>query len=110
VLLNRSDALVLPSVCEGFGLPAVEAAACGTPVLATSESPIPELLGEGALGIHPSDRQGWLHAMERVLTDSSLRQRMSEAALTAASRLSWKNSARQLLSVFDEVQRNGAPA
>ena len=110
VLLNRSDALVLPSVCEGFGLPAVEAAACGTPVLATTESPIPELLGEGALAIHPSDRPVWLHAIERVLTDTTLRQRMSEAALAAASRLSWKNSARQLLSVFDEVQRNGASA
>jgi len=110
VLLNRSDALVLPSVCEGFGLPAVEAAACGTPVLTTTESPIPQLLGEGALTVHPSDRPGWRHAIERVLTDASLRRRMSEAALAAAGRLSWKNSAQQLLSVFDEVQRNGASA
>jgi len=110
VLLNRADALVLPSVCEGFGLPAVEAAACGTPVLATTESPIPELLGDGVIAISPSDRPGWLQAIERVLTDAALRQHMSEAALAAASRLSWKNSARQLLSVFDEVQRNGAAA
>jgi glycosyltransferase involved in cell wall biosynthesis len=107
VLLNRSDALVLPSFGEGFGLPGIEAAACGTPVLATTESPIPELLGQGALAIGPNDRSGWVQAMERVLTDASLRQRMSEAALAAASRLSWKNSARQLLSVFDEVQQNG---
>ena len=107
-LLNRSCALVLPSLCEGFGLPAVEAAACGTAVLATTESPIPELLGEGAISIHPADREDWLRAIERVLTDAPLRQRMSEAALAAARRLSWKNSARQLLSVFDEVQRDGA--
>ncbi len=110
VLLNRSAALALPSFGEGFGLPAVEAAACGTPVLATTESPMPELLGQGALAISPRDRSGWLQAMERVLTDASLRQQMSEGALAAASRLSWKNSARQLLSVFDEVERNDASA
>jgi glycosyltransferase involved in cell wall biosynthesis len=110
VLLNRADALVLPSVCEGFGLPGVEAAACGTPIVATTESPLPELLGEGALAVDPSDRTGWLHALERVLTDKALHERMREAALIAASRLSWQNSARQLLSVFDEVGRNGASA
>jgi len=110
VLLGRSHALLLPSFAEGFGLPAVEAAACGTPVLATTESPIPELLGEGALAISPSDRAGWVQAMERVLTDASLRRHMSEAALAAAGRLSWQNSALQLLSVFDEVERNGASA
>lgn len=110
VLLNRSHALVLPSFCEGFGLPAVEAAACGTPVLATTESPLPDLLGEGMMAVAPSDRAGWLHAIERVLTDAPLRQHMSQAALAAAGRLSWKNSAQQLLSVFDEVQRNGASA
>jgi len=110
LLLNRADALVLPSVCEGFGLPGVEAAACGTPVVATTESPLPELLGEGALAVDPKDRAGWLNALERVLTDKALHERMRGAALSAASQLSWQNSARQLLSVFDEVGRNGASA
>jgi glycosyltransferase involved in cell wall biosynthesis len=103
VLLNRANALVLPSVCEGFGLPGVEAAACGTPIVATTESPLPELLGDGVLAVDPSDRAGWLNALERVLTDKVLHQRMRAAALIAAGRLSWQNSARQLLSVFDEV-------
>jgi glycosyltransferase involved in cell wall biosynthesis len=111
VLLNRADALILPSFCEGFGLPGVEAAACGTPVVATTESPLPELLGEGAIAVEPGDRMGWLGALERVLTDKALRVRMREAGLAAANRMSWKNSARQLLSVFDEVQRDhGASA
>ncbi len=108
VLLNRSDALVLPSFSEGFGLPGVEAAACGKPVLATTESPLPELLGEGAIAVAPADRAGWLAAIERVLTDEGLRERMGKAALDAAGRLSWKNSASQLLSVFHEVQPHGA--
>jgi glycosyltransferase involved in cell wall biosynthesis len=103
VLLNRSDALVLPSFCEGFGLPGVEAAACGTPIVATTQSPLPELLGEGVLAVEPGDRAGWLRAIERVLIDNALRERMSQAALAAAKTLSWKNSARQLLSVFDEI-------
>jgi glycosyltransferase involved in cell wall biosynthesis len=110
VLLNRADALVLPSVCEGFGLPGVEAAACGTPIVATTESPLPELLGDGVLAVDPSDHAGWINALERVLTDEALQKRMREAALVAAGRLSWQNSARQLLSVFDEVGRNGASA
>jgi len=110
VLLNRANALVLPSVCEGFGLPGVEAAACGTPIVATTESPLPELLGDGVLAVDPNDRAGWLNGLERVLTDNVLHKHMREAALIAASRLSWQNSARQLLSVFDEVGRNGAAA
>lgn len=108
ILLNRSDALVLPSFSEGFGLPGVEAAACGKPVLATTESPLPELLGEGAIAVAPTDRAGWLHAIEQVFTDPALCERMSKAALSASGRLSWKNSARQLLSVFHEVRPNGA--
>jgi glycosyltransferase involved in cell wall biosynthesis len=110
VLLNRSDALVLPSFSEGFGLPGIEAAACGKPVLATTASPLPELLGEGAIAVDPADRSGWLNAIELVLGDAALRERMSKAALAAASSLSWKNSASQLLSVFHEVQRNRASA
>jgi glycosyltransferase involved in cell wall biosynthesis len=110
VLLNRAHALVLPSFCEGFGLPGVEAAACGTPIVATTESPLAELLGEGVLAVDPSDRPGWLRSIERVLTDARLRERMREAALDGAKRLSWKHSARQLLSVFQEVTRNGTAA
>jgi glycosyltransferase involved in cell wall biosynthesis len=111
ILLNRSDVLVLPSFTEGFGLPGVEAAACGTPVLATTESPLPGLLGDGALGIQPGDRSGWIRALENLVTDRTLRTRMSEAALAAASQLTWRNSARQLLSVFEEVHKSDhAPA
>ena len=104
-LLNRATALVLPSFCEGFGLPAMEAAACGTPSVITTRSPLPELLGEGAIALEPDDRAGWLAALARILSDPALRERMSIAALAAAQALSWQASARQLLAIFEEVRR-----
>ena len=104
-LLNRATALVLPSFCEGFGLPAMEAAACGTPSVITTRSPLPELLGEGAIALEPDDRAGWLAALSRILSEPALRERMSIAALAAAQALSWQASARQLLAIFEEVRR-----
>jgi len=104
-LLNLTTALALPSFSEGFGLPAVEAAACGAPVLVTTESPLPGLLGEGAIALAPEDRAGWSAALGRVVRDEPLRKRMSEAGLKAAAALSWENSGRQLLEVFNEVPR-----
>ena len=103
-VLNHAQALALPSFCEGFGLPAVEAAACGAPVVVTTESPLPELLGAGAIGLAPDDRNGWRDALASLLRDPGRRRRMSEAALAAAAKLSWDNSARQLLEVFDEMK------
>jgi len=81
----------------------MEAAACGTPVVATNCSPLPELLGEGALYISPSERGELLGQLVRVLTDEELRRKMRRAALQAASSLTWQNSARQLLAIIEEV-------
>ncbi len=102
-LLNSASALLLPSFCEGVGLPALEAAACGAPVVATSRSPLPELLGEGIVALEPDDRSGWHDAVVRILSQPELRERMRVAGLAASARLSWQASARQLLSVFQEV-------
>jgi glycosyltransferase involved in cell wall biosynthesis len=102
-VVNLAQALALPSHCEGFGLPAVEAAACGTPVAATTRSPLPELLGAGAIAVEPGDRAGWVKALSEILGDSGLHQRMGAAGMKAAQRLSWEHSARQLLTIFDEV-------
>jgi glycosyltransferase involved in cell wall biosynthesis len=103
-LLNHSDVLVLPSLMEGFGLPAIEAAACGCPVIATKQSPLPQLLGRGGLYIQP--RTGELQdALVRVLTSPALRQEMREAALTAARRLTWSAAAAQLMSVISSPKK-----
>src|SRR5882762_8485244 len=103
VLLNLAQALVLPSFCEGFGLPAIEAAACGAPTVVTTNSPMPELLGQGTIGVAPNDRAGLLTALTWILGDPAKQQAMRKAALAAAARFSWENSARQLLDIFEEV-------
>ena len=99
VLLNLSTVLALPSLMEGFGLPALEAAACGCPVIATNASPLPELLGDGGIYIEPRQEE-LQRALETVLNSVSLRSRMRMAGLSAASRLSWDAAARQMISVM----------
>ena len=104
VLLNLSAVLVLPSLMEGFGLPAVEAAACGCPVIATTASPLPRLLGAGGMYIDPRG-EDIARALQQVLADGELRCRMREAAQAAAARLTWEDAARQMRDAIREVAR-----
>ncbi|HEV8722555.1 MAG TPA: glycosyltransferase family 1 protein [Candidatus Binatia bacterium] len=103
VLLNLSTVLVLPSLMEGFGLPAIEAAASGCPVIATIESALPRVLGNGAIYINPNRPEDLEQALVRVLESDDLRRQMRAAGLVAARRLSWGAAARQLIQVMEKV-------
>jgi glycosyltransferase involved in cell wall biosynthesis len=102
VLLNIASVLVLPSFMEGFGLPAVEAAACGCPVIATNASPLAGLLGEGGIYIDSCDPE-IERALERVLASEDLRMRMRSRGLAAAQRLTWDEAGRQMMEVIRKV-------
>jgi len=102
VLMNRSSVLALPSLMEGFGLPAVEAAACGCPVVATRESPLEKLLGEAGIYVGP-DAAGIEEAMVRVLSSEELQAHMRTCGLAAARCLTWQAAAGQMMNVIDRV-------
>ena len=104
-LLNLSTVLVLPSFMEGFGLPAIEAAACGCPVVATTASPLPGLLGDGGLFIDPSQPEELEVGLTRVLESESLRSQMREAGLAAARQLTWESAAQQMIALMQKVVR-----
>ncbi len=87
-------ALLLPSAAEGFGLPAVEAAACGTPVIATIESPLPHLLAGGGIFVTPGNDAELTQAMSRLWASPELRDEMGSRAQTKAGEMTWESSAR----------------
>jgi len=100
-------ALVLPSLEEGFGLSAVEAAACGTPCVATRNSPLPELLQGGGLFVDPTDPGALRGALERLWREPAMRARLGSVALERAGALRWEATADAVLRTLERI--GGAP-
>lgn len=110
-LYTRARAFVYPSVYEGFGMPVLEAMAAGAPVLTSSMSSLPEVAGDAAITIDPTDVAAFARTLERLLTDQDLRARLSVAGRARAREFTWERAARGLLSVFDEAHElRGGPA
>jgi glycosyltransferase involved in cell wall biosynthesis len=100
---NISSAFVYPSKYEGFGLPALEAMACGTPVIASNTSSLPEVLGEAGILLDPDDVGAWAQAMERVLVDEPLARQMRHKGLRQAGKFSWQRTAQHTAAVYRQV-------
>jgi glycosyltransferase involved in cell wall biosynthesis len=103
VLLNLSTVLVLPSLMEGFGLPAIEAVACGCPVIATSASPLPTLLGESAVYVDPTRPEQLHRALASVLASEVLQQKMRATGRETVTRFTWEIAAEQMMRVIYRV-------
>ena len=102
-LLTGALALVFPSLYEGFGLPVLEAMACGTPVVTANTSSLPEVVGEAGLLVDPLRVDEIAAAMQRLLADEALRAELSRRGLERAGLFSWDRCARETLAVLEGV-------
>lgn len=97
---RQATMLVYPSLYEGFGLPPLEAMACGAPVVTSNTTSLPEVVGEAALTVDPTNVEAITQAMARLLTDPPLRQHLQEAGLAQAKQFNWRRTAQQTLEAI----------
>jgi glycosyltransferase involved in cell wall biosynthesis len=102
-LYSGALALTFPSLYEGFGLPALEAMSCGTPVLASKTSSLPEVVDDAGLLLYPHDPEAWSDAVLRLMENPKLRQSLSQKGLERAQQFTWERCARQTLGVLTEA-------
>ncbi|HDQ73545.1 MAG TPA: glycosyltransferase family 1 protein [Chloroflexi bacterium] len=103
-LYRGAAAFLFPSRYEGFGLPPLEALACGTPVVGSDVSSMPEIVGKAGVLLPPDDVEGMAKALIRLATDGEFRAALSRRALAQAARFSWAQTARQTLAAYREVR------
>jgi len=102
-LYSGASVFVYPSLYEGFGIPPLEAMACGCPVVTSNCSSLPEVVGDAALQADPNDVMQITQAMERVLTDEALAQEMRQKGLRRAEQFSWRRCAEETIAVYRQV-------
>jgi glycosyltransferase involved in cell wall biosynthesis len=103
VLYSAARVFVYPSLYEGFGLPVLEAMTCGAPVITSNTSSLPEVAGEAAILVPPTDVGALKQAIEAVLSDQQLRLRLRQQSLKQAARFSWRETARRTLEIYQKV-------
>ncbi len=101
-LYAEAECLVLPSLYEGFGLPALEAAACGTPVITSNVSSLPEIMGSAAEYVNPEYVPGIARAIEQLLKDSNRREELKGVGKMRAEEFSWRRCAMETLEVYEK--------
>jgi glycosyltransferase involved in cell wall biosynthesis len=106
---QAASAFVFPSLYEGFGLPPLEAMACGTPVVCSAVNSLPEVVGDAAEVVNPENVFDIARGMRQVLLDPELRARLIERGFQQARRFSWERTAGQVLAAYEEIGYNKRP-
>jgi glycosyltransferase involved in cell wall biosynthesis len=104
-LYSLATVFAYPSLWEGFGLPVLEAMACGTPVLTSNVSALPEVAGDAALFVTPTDVEAIADGLARLLDDAALRAELGARGVRRTAAFSWKRCARETLAVYTSVVR-----
>ncbi len=102
---NLAQLFVFPSIHEGFGYPPLEAMACGTPVIVSNSSSLPEIVGDAALQVDPFDAAEIATTIRLLLSDSGLREQLASRGKQRAATFAWERTARETLKVYEEVAR-----
>jgi glycosyltransferase involved in cell wall biosynthesis len=104
---NAATCFCYPSLYEGFGLPPLEAMACGAPVIVSNASSLPEVVGDAGLAVPPKDTQALSETLHRVLVDPALRADLAQRGVARAKRFSWDEAARQTVAVYRRAWEGG---
>jgi glycosyltransferase involved in cell wall biosynthesis len=102
---NGAAVFVYPSIYEGFGLPALEALACGTPVVTSDVSSLPEIVGQAGLLVPPSDAGVLFDALKRILSEPELAASLAQQGTERAAQFSWQRTACETLAVYESAIR-----
>jgi glycosyltransferase involved in cell wall biosynthesis len=102
-LYSLATIFVFPSLYEGFGLPPLEAMACGTPVLSSKNSSLAEICGDAAYLVDPRNEESLVEGLQRLLTDEPLRETLKESGSKRAAEFSWERAAKETTAVYNKV-------
>jgi glycosyltransferase involved in cell wall biosynthesis len=109
-IFNAAEIFAYPSVYEGFGLPPLEALACGTPVLCSDASSLPEVVGDAGILIPPNDLDAWVYELDRLLSDEGARRDVGRRGPERASTFTWEEAGRRTLEVYRAASGSSEPA
>jgi glycosyltransferase involved in cell wall biosynthesis len=106
-----ATAFVFPSIYEGFGMPPLEALACGTPVVTSNAASLPEVMGDAGVLLAPDDVSGWTAALKRIWIDAAYRAELSDRGVRQARQFTWQATSRQIAQVYrDLIMAHQVPA
>ena len=103
IFYNLADVFVHPSLYEGFGLPPLEAMACGTPVLTSNVSSLPEVVGEAAVLFDPLNVKSLADGLTRILSDEVLRMELKRKGIERVQKFSWADTVSRTIKVYESV-------